>query len=156
MAEMRQMYVGMHADLQKHFGNVVRSKGFLWVASRHGICGEWNQAGPTCKIGPSHSWMCEDPDLLQGQDEEVRANVMKDFQEPYGDRRQELAIFGLGINQSELTARFDACVLTDAEMEMGPEGWRAFEDPFELDWSPNDESDSEDVLGAGAQIEGLD
>ena len=32
-----------------------------------------------------------------------------------------------------LTARLDACLLTDAEMKLGEEGWQKFPDPF-LEW----------------------
>ncbi|MFQ3663562.1 MAG: GTP-binding protein [Chloroflexaceae bacterium] len=62
-----------------------------------------------------------------------------------GDRRQELVLIGQDMDEADLRARLDACLLTDAEMELGPEGWAAFDDPFG-DWMllPDDKEDEED------------
>lgn len=56
----------------------------------------------------------------------------------YGDRRQELVFIGIGMNESEIRASLDACLLGDAEMAHGEAGWRAFADPFPL-WSRTEE-----------------
>lgn len=37
--------------------------------------------------------------------------------EPWGDRRQELVLIGEKMDPKALTARFDACLLTDVEMK---------------------------------------
>jgi hypothetical protein len=34
------------------------------------------------------------------------------------------------MNEWELRRRLDQCLLTDAEMALGKEGWRRFADPF--------------------------
>jgi hypothetical protein len=34
------------------------------------------------------------------------------------------------MDQEQLTAQLNACLLTDAEMKLGPEQWRYFPDPF--------------------------
>jgi hypothetical protein len=34
------------------------------------------------------------------------------------------------MDEAMLRAGFDRCLLTDAELRLGPEGWRAFGDPF--------------------------
>jgi len=36
----------------------------------------------------------------------------------------------MGMNQGELTRMLDACLLTNAEMALGPDGWATLEDPF--------------------------
>ncbi|MGE4530221.1 MAG: hypothetical protein AB7C98_02745 [Acidithiobacillus sp.] len=36
----------------------------------------------------------------------------------------------MGMNESAIRAKLDACLLTDAEMQMGKEGWRTLPDPF--------------------------
>ena len=56
------------------------------------------------------------------------------WQEPFGDRRQELVLIGQDMDQAALVAAFDACLLTDAEWALGPEGWLSFADPFS-DWA---------------------
>jgi hypothetical protein len=46
-----------------------------------------------------------------------------------------------------LTARLDACLLTDDEMALGREAWEAFEDPFPA-WKVATEADVETVAPA--------
>jgi hypothetical protein len=52
------------------------------------------------------------------------------MQEPYGDRRQEIVMIGIGMDKSRLTAMLDAALLTDEEFALGPEAWSAFPDSF--------------------------
>jgi hypothetical protein len=47
-----------------------------------------------------------------------------------GDCRQELVFIGQNIDFSQLSAELDACLLTDAEMALGVEGWGRLADPF--------------------------
>jgi len=46
------------------------------------------------------------------------------------DARQEIVLIGMRMQPEELTACFDACLLTDAEMALGESAWRAIDDPF--------------------------
>lgn len=48
----------------------------------------------------------------------------------WGDRRQELAIIGIGLDEASVRAELDAALLGDAEFALGPTAWRAFPDPF--------------------------
>ena len=48
----------------------------------------------------------------------------------YGDRRQQLAIIGIEMDQALIRARLDACLLTDAEMALEPARWSTMVDPF--------------------------
>ncbi|MBP3984290.1 GTP-binding protein [Pseudoxanthomonas helianthi] len=48
----------------------------------------------------------------------------------WGDRRQELAIIGIGLDEARVRAELDACLLTDEEMAVGPDGWLDAPDPF--------------------------
>jgi hypothetical protein len=48
----------------------------------------------------------------------------------WGDRCQEIVWIGINMDQPALRGMLDACLLTDEEMEAGPEGWAEFEDPL--------------------------
>ena len=41
-----------------------------------------------------------------------------------------LALIGAGMDREALIAKLDGCLMTEAEMEQGPEGWRELDDPF--------------------------
>jgi hypothetical protein len=36
----------------------------------------------------------------------------------------------MGMDEGSLPAGFERCLLTDEEMQLGPEGWRSLSDPF--------------------------
>jgi hypothetical protein len=48
----------------------------------------------------------------------------------------------MGMNQEEMTARLDHCLLTDAEMALGPENWMRLSDPFPK-WQTGEEIEEE-------------
>ncbi|MFM7242626.1 MAG: GTP-binding protein [Planctomycetaceae bacterium] len=110
------------------FKGVIRSKGFLWLATRHEWAGIWSSAGVVSSLQPGGSWLAsaarEDwpEDLDAGEVEAI-------WQEPWGDRRQELVVIGAKLSP-ELLAQLDRCCLSDAEMDLGPELWHGFDDPF--------------------------
>jgi len=47
-----------------------------------------------------------------------------------GDARQEMVFIGIDMNEAELRAQFDACLLTDQEMAQGPQIWTTWHNPF--------------------------
>ncbi|NBP80424.1 GTP-binding protein, partial [bacterium] len=51
------------------------------------------------------------------------------WEEPWGDRRQELVVIGAKMSDT-LLDDLAACCLTDEEMALGPDGWLEFDDPF--------------------------
>ncbi len=109
---------------------VVRAKGFFWLATRMDYVGEMSQAGPALTHQAAGFWWTSVPESALPEDPEQRAMIRSMFQEPYGDRRQEMVFIGIGMDEDALRQRLDACLLNDEEMAMGPDGWASFEDPF--------------------------
>eukprot|EP00877_Chromochloris_zofingiensis_P002580 jgi/Chrzof1/12322/Cz06g30090.t1 len=60
----------------------------------------------------------------------------------WGDRCQELVWIGINMDQASQRAMLDACLLTDEEMALGPEGWSQFEDPLP-DWLTDEADDGQ-------------
>jgi G3E family GTPase len=98
------------------FGSVLRSKGFFWLATRAFQFGEWSQAGGMLTIGCGGPWFAEVPDEAWPEDPDVRKSIENDFQEPWGDRRQEIVFIGEGINTELITKLLDECLLDDDDM----------------------------------------
>lgn len=121
----------LYALLNGRWDGVIRSKGFFWLASRMNLAGSVSQAGGMLRHEAAGAWWAAIKREEWPQDPEWRASVRNSFKSPYGDRRQEIVFIGTkGMDKKELTRRLDACLLTDAEMALGPVVWARFEDPF--------------------------
>jgi G3E family GTPase len=111
-------------------GKLLRSKGFFWLASKHQDAGSWSQAGGLMRHGFAGRWWRFVPRAHWPQDEENISAIMDNWTSQTGDCRQELVFIGQNIDFDQLTAELDNCLLTDAEMALGTEGWVALPDPF--------------------------
>jgi G3E family GTPase len=122
--------------IESEWPGVLRSKGLFWLATRHDQAGSWSQAGPACRTECAGKWWAAVPkSQWPDSDEDIRA-ILADSRKPWGDRRQEIVLIGQELDQDSLIGRLDACLLTDSEMAIGPEGWLAdFQDPF-AEWVP--------------------
>ncbi|MEY3200682.1 MAG: CobW/P47K family protein, partial [Pseudomonadota bacterium] len=118
------------ALIHTEWPGVVRSKGFFWLATRHDVVGEWGQAGGLCRHGAAGLWWAAQSQDEWPEDDDSRAEIEADWQDPYGDRRQELVFIGMAVDEASLRARLDACLLNDDEMAQGPAGWQQWDDPF--------------------------
>ncbi len=118
--------------VESEWPGVVRSKGFFWLASRPTFAGNWSQAGAVCRHGLAGMWWAAVPRERWPQDADARRTILSYWNDQTGDARQELVLIGLDMDEMALRARLDHCLLTDAEMEMGPAAWAGFADPFPL------------------------
>jgi len=110
------------------FKGVIRSKGFVWLATRHAWAGIWSSAGVVSSLEPGGSWLATAPREEWPEDLDP-ADVEAIWQEPWGDRRQELVVIGAKL-APDLLERLDRCCLSDAEIAQGPDAWLGFDDPF--------------------------
>jgi G3E family GTPase len=114
--------------LHSSFGQVLRAKGFAWLASRPDLCGEWSQAGGVLRFTVGGPWYAALPAEAWPEDKAQREDILKDFQGEDGDRRQELVFIGIDFNQQALTEALDACLVQEGED--GDGGAVNFVDPF--------------------------
>ena len=116
---------------QNEWPGVIRSKGLFWLATRLQMAGYWSQAGAMCQnqcMGffwaavPKEHWP-ENPDEL--------AEIERVSKGENGDYRQEIVLIGSDMDREALTAMLDAALLTDKELAMEKDEWKArFTDPF--------------------------
>jgi G3E family GTPase len=112
---------------------VVRSKGFCWIATRSDTMALWSQAGAVCRLDPLAPWWADSPTEEWPVDEDELADIRSAWVEPFGDRRQELVLIGVDLDEADLVARLDHCLLRAEELEGGPASWGDLDDPFP-DW----------------------
>jgi G3E family GTPase len=126
---------------------VIRSKGFFWLATRMDEVGSWSQAGCVASVTGAGFWWAAAPKEAWPDDAESKAEIEAMWQEPYGDRRQEIVLIGIDMDEAALREGFDRCLLTDEEFAAGPSAWALFEDPFEP-WHDRSQTHHDETLGA--------
>ncbi len=118
-------------DADDLWGPVLRSKGFFWLATRMSLIGSWSQSGSSACHEPAGLWYAALPESARPDDPEERTAMADDWEEPWGDRRQELVFIGVDMDEGAIRRRLEACLLTEAEMAEGEERWSSFADPFD-------------------------
>lgn len=127
----------LHEWIRQSWDGVIRAKGMFWLATRMELAGFLSQAGVLRDTRAMGFFWSAVPESDWPADEDSVAEIRRHMEGPHGDRRTELVIIGKDLDQAALTARFDACLLTDAEMEKGPEFWSTLPDPFPA-WLPSE------------------
>lgn len=125
--------------------DVLRIKGWVWIATRNGEMGLWSVAGASSILVAAGAWMAATPMGEWPDDPDERAEIMEEWVPPYGDRRQEFAMIGFNLNELELRRAFKNSLLTDAEFEQGPEQWSRWSDSLP-DWSVDAGDDFDGLL----------
>lgn len=124
------------------WAGVIRSKGHFWLATRPEYCGNWSQAGAISRNEVAGFWWAATPESYWPKDINELATIKARWQEPFGDRQQEIVLIGMNMDKNALIAAFDQCLLTDKEMLMGAMGlnmqaWAVLQDPFPA-WNQHD------------------
>lgn len=125
------------AFMRAPWEGVVRAKGIFWLATRMDLAGFVSQAGvlrDTRAMGLFWSALSRDQ---WPSDPESVAEIEANLMEPFGDRRTEIVLIGRNMDKTKLTQRLNDCLLTDEELEGGPDQWRGLPDPFPS-WTPGD------------------
>jgi len=132
-------------------GELLRSKGFLWIATTNKVIGGWQQAGNVIRLEAESPWMCEIPEIWQNTPSE--ALIVKDMKNAcgkeykYADRRQEIVFIGQNMKHEVIQKILDECLLNDEEMALGPEKWEetmADVDKIQLALEGDDDDEEEE------------
>ena len=104
--------------MRESFGSILRSKGYVWLAGRDALVGEWSQSGAVGEFGCGGSWYAEVPKEEWPEDEESLAMLQQDFDGPeLMDRRQEIVFIGQNLKEDAITAALDACLVQREELQ---------------------------------------
>ncbi len=101
---------------QGGFKQLIRSKGFLWLASENDMAYYWSQVSRQGYFELAGRWWAAEPSQNWPDDADIQLEINDAWAEPYGDRRQEIACIGQQLEKEALTASLDSCLLSDEEM----------------------------------------
>ncbi|MFF2445853.1 GTP-binding protein [Neobacillus sp. NPDC058068] len=106
---------------------VVRAKGFIWLASRNNIACLLSQAGPSITFQGAGEWIASYSKEEQEEILKEEPELLARWDNIYGDRITELVLIGIEMNQKEMECSLDQCLLTDDELS---QDWSLFNDPL--------------------------
>jgi G3E family GTPase len=124
------------AFIEGDMPGVIRAKGFFWLATRMAWAGSWQLAGAVGRHEAAGFWFAAADRSRWPQDPEWQAQVRALWQEPHGDRRQEIVFIGVDMDEVQLRRDLDSCLLTGEEYRAGPKAWARLPDPFPS-WTSN-------------------
>ena len=111
-------------------GKLIRSKGFFWLATRPHLAGSWSQAGGMARYGAAGLFWKAVPKEEWPEDPEYLESIQQQWEEPFGDMRQELVFIGQGLNKQDIINRLNDCLLSESDLLKGRAEWSTLPDPF--------------------------
>lgn len=107
--------------------DVIRAKGFFWLASRNDMTGLLSQAGPSIMIQGAGKWVDAYPESEKQALLTEEPELLQNWDPVYGDRMIEMVLIGVDMKKEEVMASLDACLLSEEEETMD---WTQFRDPI--------------------------
>ncbi len=126
------------ATLNGEMPGVIRAKGHFWIATRPDWIAEFSLAGALSSVKPLGTWWASVPQERWPDHSSAQSYIRHHWQDPWGDRRQELVFIGAGIDWAALKAKLDTCLVPEADAKSPADlpldlsdpfpGWRRVED----------------------------
>ena len=111
-------------------GEVIRSKGLFWLASRPADALNWGQAGGSLRAESAGSWWAaiERPELHPAF-RENRELILGRWDQRFQDRINELVFIGQDLDEPRIRQELISCLCTEAEISQWQRGGQ-FADPW--------------------------
>jgi G3E family GTPase len=106
---------------------IVRAKGIVWCATRNDVALLFSQAGPSVQLDPVAYWIASLSQEQQAQYFEEDPTLKEDWDEKFGDRKNEIVLIGIHMDKEVVKTSLDCCLLSEEEMI---ENWDKMGDPF--------------------------
>jgi G3E family GTPase len=133
----------LHAALDDLTAEPLRVRGQLWIASQPDTAIGWETAGGGLLLGNLGHWLAALPPGRWTEASDMRRLAADaDWDPYYGDRRTMLSFVGFHLDVAAITATLGGCLLTDAEVAEGTDGWTGLPDPFADFFPLDDERDA--------------
>lgn len=132
--------VKFHDFINSTWPGVIRAKGHFWLATRPEWVGDISQAGALVRTEAMGFWWASVPKQHWPDHPEWRKSVEAKWDDDFGDRRQEIVFIGTDMEEAELRARLDACLVEEiATKTIDLDVWRDLPDPFPI-WKRGSEA----------------
>lgn len=111
---------------------LIRSKGYFWLASRSEFDGQWRQYDDIARCGFAEIfWESVSKGSCPAEEEYIAGiRIHKQWEEPFGDMRQELVFIGQDLDQETMTSALNDCLLSEDELRDGKDYSTTLSDPF--------------------------
>ena len=117
--------------LNGNLPGVIRAKGHFWISSRPDWVAEFSLAGALSTISPLGTWWASIPEERRPDHESARTYMQAHWQEPWGDRRQELVFIGAGIDWPQIKLMLDDCLVPES-LAKNPQTLPDYPDAFPI------------------------
>lgn len=110
---------------QQFHGNIIRSKGLFWLASRPHQALNWGQAGGSLRADSAGVWWCSMPygeRIKYPSFVDNQAYIENKWDAVFGDRLNELVFIGQDLEKDLIRAELEACLCTEAEISQWQKG----------------------------------
>lgn len=133
----------LHEVLDSVVGDSVRGRGHFWLATQPDTAIAWESAGGGLSMGSLGNWMAATPDAdwLEFSDQR-RVFASLNWEDKWGDRDNQLAFIGVGMDVEKIHRWLSYALLTNDEVKAGRESWRTWHDPFAGCFATDDEIES--------------
>lgn len=106
---------------------VVRAKGFFWLATRNQLAMTLSQAGPSIEVGTAGFWLAALPPAERAEMLAAEPDLENGWDPEYGDRLTEVVFIGIDMQRERIEEELDSCLLTDEEYASD---WSLLPDPL--------------------------
>ncbi|MEQ8747819.1 zinc metallochaperone GTPase ZigA [Pyruvatibacter sp.] len=120
-----------HNFINSSWPGIIRTKGHFWLATRPEWVGELSQAGALVRTEALGFWWTAIPKERWPDHQEWRDHLYQNWDEQFGDRRQEIVFIGTEFDEAAIRAQLDACLVPlsgNGGLEMSQ--WAKMPDPF--------------------------
>ncbi|MGD1935279.1 MAG: zinc metallochaperone GTPase ZigA [Candidatus Phaeomarinobacter sp.] len=120
-----------HDFINSSWPGIIRTKGHFWLATRPEWVGELSQAGALVRTEALGFWWTAIPKERWPDHCEWRDHLYQNWDEKFGDRRQEIVFIGTDFDEAAIRAQLDACLVPlsrNGGLEIAR--WSKMHDPF--------------------------
>ena len=104
----------------KFSSSIIRSKGLFWLDSRPNQALSWSQAGGSLKAESAGVWWGSMPIEKRLQQQvfiENQKEIERNWDKNFHDRKNEIIIIGIDIDEEKITSELEFCLLTNEELK---------------------------------------